>query len=264
VDTLYTLFVDAVAQQRGVSTEQVLKDMAEGRIFIGQQAIDAGLVDGASTLDDLVASLAAGNYRPLRMAGAGAALAVSRNDIGAGAAPQSQPATQGDPMDLKTLEKDHPELAKSIRDEGYAAGVKQGRDEGAAAERQRIQDVEAQSMPGHDKLVATLKFDGKTTGPEAAVQVLNAERAKLGTAAAALANDAPPAAPHAPAPDAGAAAAAAAAAAADDANKTPEERAKAAWDKDAKLRVEFGSFDEYLAFEKNKDRMKVLGGTKKD
>jgi hypothetical protein len=31
-------------------------------------------------------------------------------------------------------------------------------------------------MPGHEALIAQLKFDGKTTGAEAAVQVLNAER----------------------------------------------------------------------------------------
>lgn len=259
VDALYTLFVDAVAQQRGVSAEQVLKDMADGRIFIGQQAINAGLVDGASTLDELVASLAAGTYRPQRMAGAGAALVVSRNETGAGDAPQLLPTTQGDPMDREKLEKEHPELAKSIREEGFAAGLTQGREEGAAAERQRIQDVEAQSMPGHEKLVATLKFDGKTTGPEAAVQVLNAERAKVTAAGAALAADAPPAAPHAPAPDA---AAAAAAAAADEESKPLEERAKVAWDKDASLRGEFVSFENYLAYEKNKANVKVLGGKK--
>lgn len=251
VDTLYTLFVDAVAEQRGVAAEQVLKDMADGRIFIGQQAIDAGLVDGASTLDDLVASLAAGSYRPKRMAGAGAALAASRKTTGAGAAPQLPTATEGDPMNREQLEKDHPELAKAIRDEGFAAG--------AAAERQRIQDVEAQAMPGHEKLIATLKFDGKTTGAEAAVQVLAAERVKLGAAATALATDAPPAAPHAPAPDA---AAAAAAEAEKEASKPLEERAKAAWDKDAKLREEFVTFESYLAFEKNKGRVRVLGGKK--
>jgi len=57
VDYTYSLFVDAVAKNRAVSTDQVLRNMADGRLFIGQQAITAGLVDGFSTLDGMVAKL---------------------------------------------------------------------------------------------------------------------------------------------------------------------------------------------------------------
>jgi len=64
--------------------------------------------------------------------------------------------------------------------------------QGAAAERERIQAVRAQLMPGHEKLIEQLAFDGKTSGPEAAVQVVNAERAASDKRRAALAADAPP------------------------------------------------------------------------
>ena len=57
VDYLYSLFVADVAEHRGVSVDQVLSGMADGRIFTGAQAIDAGLVDGMTTLDDLIARL---------------------------------------------------------------------------------------------------------------------------------------------------------------------------------------------------------------
>lgn len=60
----------------------------------------------------------------------------------------------------------NPEIAKHFREEG------------AKAERERIQSVEAQALPGHEALIQSLKFDGKTTGPEAAVKVLSAEREK--------------------------------------------------------------------------------------
>jgi ATP-dependent protease ClpP protease subunit len=46
----------------------------------------------------------------------------------------------------------------------------------AAAERERIQAVRAQLIPGHEALIEQLAFDGKTTGPEAAAAVLAAER----------------------------------------------------------------------------------------
>lgn len=54
VDYLYTVFVDEIAKNRGVSAETVLENMADGKIFIGKQSIDAGLVDGVSTRDRLI------------------------------------------------------------------------------------------------------------------------------------------------------------------------------------------------------------------
>lgn len=59
VDYLYSVFVADVAKQRGTDTETVLKNMADGRIFTGQQAVSAGLVDGVSTLDQLIADMGA-------------------------------------------------------------------------------------------------------------------------------------------------------------------------------------------------------------
>ena len=59
------------------------------------------------------------------------------------------------------------------RDEGRADGLQAGAD----AERARIRAVEAQALPGHEALIADMKFDGKTTGPEAAVRVASAAAA---------------------------------------------------------------------------------------
>jgi signal peptide peptidase SppA len=57
VDAIYSVFVGDVARQRGRSVDQVVSDMAEGRVFIGQQAVDAGLADGFASLDDLVGEM---------------------------------------------------------------------------------------------------------------------------------------------------------------------------------------------------------------
>lgn len=45
VDKYYSLFVEDVARNRGVSTKKVLNGMADGKVFIGSDAFDAGLVD---------------------------------------------------------------------------------------------------------------------------------------------------------------------------------------------------------------------------
>lgn len=52
VNATYEIFVDRVARNRGVSVETVLSDMADAREFIGQRAVDAGLVDAIGTLND--------------------------------------------------------------------------------------------------------------------------------------------------------------------------------------------------------------------
>jgi signal peptide peptidase SppA len=57
MDTLYNVFVNTVAEFRHVSPEVVLNNMANGREFIGRQALDAGLIDGVMPLDSLIAQL---------------------------------------------------------------------------------------------------------------------------------------------------------------------------------------------------------------
>lgn len=175
VDYLYTQFVQAVAGNRGASVDQVLADMADGRIFIGQQAIDAGLVDGIATLDQLVGRLAAGEF----------------SKTGARTVPPSKPradlptSPKGTSMSItrEELAAQSPELLQQIQTEASAAG--------ATAERERILGIESHAMAGHEKLIATLKADGKTTPDQAAAQVLAAHRGALAAQATALVTDAP-------------------------------------------------------------------------
>ena len=60
VDYVYQIFVGEVARYRGKSPAQVLDVMAEGRVFIGRQAIVAGLVDAIASQETVIADLAAG------------------------------------------------------------------------------------------------------------------------------------------------------------------------------------------------------------
>ena len=199
VDHLYSVFVDAVAESRGVSTDDVLQHMADGRVFIGQQAIDAGLVDGVSTVDALAELLA---QEPERFAmRRKAKLRAPSKSASAGAAPKDDPhPVKGEvsmpdvqALTRESLERDHAALFAQVRSEFIALG--------AANERQRINDVRsAAAMPGHEKLIEQLAMDGKTTGPEAAAVVLAAERNARDAAAKAHAADAPAAVATAAAP----------------------------------------------------------------
>lgn len=58
LDYTYSIFVDAVAKNRNATASTVVSKMADGKTFMGQQAVDVGLVDGICTLDELIARMA--------------------------------------------------------------------------------------------------------------------------------------------------------------------------------------------------------------
>jgi signal peptide peptidase SppA len=159
VDYLYSLFVADVAAQRGTTEERVLEDMADGRMFIGQQAVDAGLADGIATLEETISML---NDRA-------ASLGRVVVSIPASASMDSPPMTPT--AEAAAWAADHPEAAAILRAEAMA--------DGAAAERDRIVAVRGVGLPGHESLIEQLAFDGHTTGPEAAILVNAAERQRL-------------------------------------------------------------------------------------
>ena len=57
LDYIYSLFVNDVARNRKASVDDVLENMADGRVFTGQKAVDAGLVDGFESFDNLITLL---------------------------------------------------------------------------------------------------------------------------------------------------------------------------------------------------------------
>jgi len=93
--------------------------------------------------------------------------------------PGTQSARKGAAKVEITLEKiktENPDIAKALKDEGAAEVRGDVLKEGATAENERILSVSAQAMPGHEKMINDLMFDGETTGPQAAVKVLAAEK----------------------------------------------------------------------------------------
>jgi signal peptide peptidase SppA len=78
VDYLYSIFINDVASARGASPKAVAEQMADGRIFFGSQAVQAGLIDGLASIDQLVSQLSGGTMprmRPNRSVGGGGSAA---------------------------------------------------------------------------------------------------------------------------------------------------------------------------------------------
>lgn len=234
VDTLMGVFVVDLAEFMNTTPEAIMENLGDARILIGQQAIDQGVVDGVSTLDALIKELSQGGGDSL--AGSGMSNTLRKAET------MSNTATVETPeLTAETLKRDHPDLHKQIEQEAYT----RGKAEGAQAERDRIQAVREQSMVGHEALIETLMFDGKTTGEQAAVQVLNAHKATLKQHSAALQQDAeasigtPESVEPADNPEKKKS----------DVSKLPaDQQAKAVWDGNPTLSEEFSSFEAFQAY----------------
>ncbi|NJB66447.1 signal peptide peptidase SppA [Desulfobaculum xiamenense] len=127
LDAYYSLFVDAVAEGRGVHVETVLADMADGRTFIGAEAVQAGLADEIGNLETALA-LARGERRERTMPDKAAA---HTPEAPAAGARNASAATDAHTVD--TLRAAHPDLVSAIEAQAAATAT--------AAERERVLEI---------------------------------------------------------------------------------------------------------------------------
>lgn len=191
VDELYRAFVEAVAENRRASVDDVLEHMADGRIFIGRQAVEAGLADGIATVETVVEQMATSPERFTQRRRAVFAL----GGLPAAGAAAAEPATASTSPAIPTTTTEAHTMTPTEAAAKFAAENPEAaallRAEGATAETQRAADVRAQTIPGHEALIERLAADGKTTGADAAKAVVAAERQSRQAAATARRNDAP-------------------------------------------------------------------------
>lgn len=150
-------------------------------------------------------------------------------------------------LTLEEFKKEYPELFAQIwsdaRAEGLTAGKAEGLAEGVKKEAARIKAVSEQLMPGHEALITKLMYDGSTTGEQAAVQVLAAEKLVRVNATQNLnADGVPPVRSTTPAESLKKI---------DDAAPATESVCKAEFEADPKLAQEFGGdFSAYFSYRK--------------
>lgn len=252
VDDLADIFVATVAKNRGVSTDTVINDFGRGGLLVGEKAIAVGMADRLGNFEEVLAGLA-GDDRGGHRSGASAHSMVSEENLNMtdkttdkknDSAPSPEAAADN-PVQITAdlIASDHADIADHFKALG------------AEAERKRILDIEAVALPGHDKLVAEMKADGSVTAGDAAQRILAAEQQKLKNANAAIQKSGKETEElDSSASEQGAGA--------DDGlptGATVEERAQAAWDKDADIRAEHPSLASYTAFLKAKENGQIRG-----
>jgi len=210
VDYLYGVFLEAVGRHRGVSPETVHLRMADGRLFVGRQALEAGLVDALGTFE--------------------AALALARKLGGERK------------MDLKLFKEKHAEIYEAARREvtvGEAAqwdleGAEALRAEGREAERARVVEIITAQGPEAIKLQAVAEGWEPKAAFKAMLEHQETEKAK---ALAELAQAAPP--PVGQEVER---------VTVQGGDLPLEKRALQEWESQPQLAQEFGQFETYLAF----------------
>lgn len=228
VDQIYTIFVDSVAQSRGATSEKVLADMADGRVFLAREAQARGMIDYIASLDATIHNMANGIWPADRRANQVPNKPENKQQTASDTPPNIEANDSN--LDIQTLREKHPQIAAEIMAEG------------AQAERDRIKGCEDACLPGHENLVSTMKFDGKSTGSDVALAIVSEEKKLRSKHLDDFQSNAPDPVPYAainPVAQEGKTY--------DDALPL-EERAKKSWDSDAQVRKEFGTCGAYLAY----------------
>lgn len=151
VDALAQVFVATIAKNRSISETVVLESFGAGAVFVAAEAEKRGMIDGISTFEQTLQSL--------------------RQEI---------ETMDYDDLTVAGLTENRADLVAAITASAIAGVEKVDQDalraEGAAAERARIEGIEALALPGTETLIAKFKADG--TKPEvAAMEILKAAKA---------------------------------------------------------------------------------------
>lgn len=153
VDEYYRLFLESVARHRGMTAAAVKERMAEGRDWIGQQAIDVGAADRVGVLADVIEQLNAGTF------------------FGGTTMSATSAATESKPAEAKPAESKP----------ATAAAASRGQDLGQAlAERATEQQhAAATGLPAVDPIVAERQRIGEIRALVELSRIPEAERTKL-------------------------------------------------------------------------------------
>jgi signal peptide peptidase SppA len=165
VDDLASVFVSSIANYRNIKFEQVLTEFGQGGMLLAQQALDVGMIDRISTLDQVVAEQIENND------------SINFNAGGIG-------------MNAVELKENHPETYKKVFGDGKIEGIVDGEKSGITSENARIAAIEVIKAPGHEDIIAKNKMDITMTAEKISAIILQAQEEKRVAAAGAIVDDA--------------------------------------------------------------------------
>lgn len=123
IDRLEVEFHSVVAEGRGVSVEHVQKNFGQGGVFVGSDAVDAGLCDAVATLDQVIAGTV-GIPAPRRTNRQQEISMPQENETGSPAAEQVQPTIDAEKIAADAVAADRQRMTDiQAAGEGKPVGV---------------------------------------------------------------------------------------------------------------------------------------------
>lgn len=147
VDLVLGLFAAEVSANLGITVDDIIN--MEAKTFIGQQAIDNGLVDQIGTLESLL------------IPGEGKPITVQK---GQNMENENSPVQ----MTVDKFKADYPGMHSQIQDESFKRGMIAG--------QKRTLDIQGAAFPGQEKLVQTCIDDLSMSAGEAAIMFNQEEK----------------------------------------------------------------------------------------
>ena len=137
--------------------------MADGKIFIGQDAVDVGLVDGFSTVAEQI---------------------LPRTN-------KIQTFNIKAKMNEEELKAQHPELYNTVYGKGKNTGKTEGLSEGQEKENARVKSINdlAAGMPGYEDIISAAIADGKSEATDVSLKIVAAMKVEKSAAKTALKSD---------------------------------------------------------------------------
>lgn len=163
LDEITELFVESVATGRGVTREDVLSDFGQGSMFLGADAVKRGMLDGITTLSELVEDLNTTNNQSQT----GGVMTAKKSDTSSDSV-----------MSAEEFKAHNPQGYEAI----FSAGI--------SAEQDRLKDIEA--LVEKDTSVASFvngkKFEAGMNKANMALAIFEAKDEILKNAAAEVTN----------------------------------------------------------------------------
>ena len=242
LDDLESTFIESIAKYRSITPEIIKADFGGGGVVIGSQAVNKNMADTLGTYEEVLANL---NQK------------ISINSNNQIMSKEQNKETKADiskkEITADYIKKEFPDVTNTIIQEVSSDIKKEAFADGAKHERNRILAIESAALPGHEDLIAEAKKDGSITAEKLALKIIAAEKSKASdylanskTSESEMPKIEPNIEPESKQKKE------------IDINLPIEQKAKILWDKDSKLRSEFGDdFESYHAFAKAEEGNQV-------
>ena len=247
LDDLESQFIGSVARFRSTTVDAVKNDFGQGGVLIGANAVASGMADEIGSYEETLAKLNQkfSTTKKINF--------MSKESIEKAAITADFIKAEFPDIAEKLAKENSAKIQSDAKQEGFSEGKKAGFSEGMKSERERILAIEEAALSGHEDLVAQAKKDGDMTAEKLALQIIAKEKQR-GTKYLESSKEAEKEMPKVdPSFEANTSIKAKV-----DKDAPIEDRAKAEWQNDSKLRTEFNNdYDAFFAFKKASENKQV-------